>query len=244
MKSVYGGNVLSLEDLANEDGLFLFDTCALISPYGTNFKGMSIEEKIRHLKLSNRFLDDFSLMVFYGENLLTTRRVLEEFLPFESCDYKHKNKFSRETHFNPLVNELRRLREERYSLDKSVRDSFEVRGKVVRPNDCEEDIEKQLINDYGYLKDRYCLHETDFDILTKGLLLSSLGNPVTIVSNDMGIFYSRDEVIFSGEDSFDDFGLRFVRRTDYFEFEEMPYFDLSSESLTMTLSFPLSATRG
>ncbi|MEK6945280.1 MAG: hypothetical protein AABW63_00625 [Nanoarchaeota archaeon] len=196
----------TIEELSKEYNYLVVDTCAFISEYGhpisrdhagVNQKIKHIGHEISSIQFFNKFLNG------YG-NLYTTSEVIDELTAYRvrgsrKKDIRKQNRlktYREKRKLHQSTQELiardsssifGELQSERYDLSKLLRaftNELVLRGRVLNFVGEEQAIYNDLESQNSFLRERFNLDDTSFNLLmSSGLLALNRGKVCLITSN-------------------------------------------------------------
>ena len=209
---------ISLDSLALKEYPVLLDTSALIDYYTQNRDLETLTEKFAKAK---ECYDFFVLMKNYvqnGSNFYITSLVSNELqmgysLPFKKSIKKIGGCKNRE------ILELHRKRRDATKARRILDRTFQENDKILKFGGEEQSWYDILYKRNIELKEKYKISESDFDLLISGGALAKTQRTVALVSNDLGIFRARKEILnreklWSGK-------FKFFIREDFLNFKKI-----------------------
>ena len=216
--------IKSLESLAKENSLVLWDTSAISCPiFKSNFlKQIKChkEKEREHADFrekNNIFIHNVGEYI-KSRNFFTTNFVLEEIGAGGHYGYKQMIKREGCCRNRELLRLRRAIKEERHEKGKVI-NAFTDNNKIILLDDEKRRVYFTASKKYQNFKTKYELSDTDFDFLITGLSLAATSRPVIFLSNDLKIYHARNEIVEDMNLNRND--ARFFIRDRIFEFREI-----------------------
>lgn len=187
----------SLDDLSRENETVLFDTSVLsgyLEKNNGDFNFETIGEKATYKKNCNNFLIKFLEYLPDGQRFFVTFPIWNELGNFSSYNFK-KNVKKNGSHKNDDLLKLRRIIKEQHQVKRKVIDSLAENHKILFPEGNIKEEYDALAEKYRNIQTDYFLSDADFDFLLTGMSMAKKSFPVIFVSNDLGIFHARNEML-------------------------------------------------
>lgn len=185
---------ISLDSLALKEYPVLLDTSALLDYYTQARNPETSTEKFAKAKEGYDFFVLMKNYVQNGNNFYITSLVSNELQngyspPFKKGIKKIGGCKNRETLI--LHRKRREVAKARRALDRTFQES----DKILKFGKDEQSLYDLLYKRNIGLKEKYELSESDFDLLISGGVLAKTGKTIALVSNDLGIFRARKEIL-------------------------------------------------
>lgn len=209
--------MVSLEDLADEYGIVIFDTCALGEPLGYFRENNSLDDRKKVFEGNHLFRVNLIELVNNNSMFFITPFIFNEFSRNINYPYKKIIKRKGSIRNKNYLYLFRKIREENKDRRKLLR-AFEENEKILILNEKEKIAYNDFYRKYFGLGVNYELSKTDLDLLVNGAVVSRTRNSVSIISNDFGILYLWNT--FLKEEKISPKKLGFFIKKTFLDFEE------------------------
>jgi len=179
----------SLENLVDGDGVFLLDTCVIVSSYFDNEKRMDILEKTEKAEGDIKFFGILKELIKKNKEIYFTPSVVCE---LNKRAYDHQKSIGKKKSKGVMCGNMRgdnllnfyRTTKKRNTELKRVTQMFEDR--IIKLSDEETVFYKSINLLFEGLKLRWKLSDADWEFLCYGAVLSN-NKETSLISNDNGI---------------------------------------------------------
>tara|TARA_Y100000310_G_C20672579_1_gene811141 strand:- start:1753 stop:2412 length:660 start_codon:yes stop_codon:yes gene_type:complete len=184
--------LLSLEEVAEEYPIILFDTCALLGRIKESEEGIENriweeEEQINSAIFLREFIEN-------SGGFYITPEILREYSKGLNYSYKKKIK-ERGGKIQKRVLEIMRKSKVRAKERKKLVNSIEEFGKILRFEEDGEKMYGNLYNEYAETRRLKKIGYKDYGLLISGLVTSIKRKPTCIISNDFAILRAWGEIL-------------------------------------------------
>ena len=174
-----------LEDISLDYEFILVDNSVFQEILMSSSYSQTDEGKLAHCHIQQKCIEFWKENLQKYNNCYTIQGVLEELKKGTDYDYKEIIKRKCPPKKSPYLSKLRRtIRDVCKERSRLIR-YLEDEGRILKLNEKEQGLYKNLFEKYKKCGDYYGLSEVDFNLLISGAVVAQTREPSAIISNDI-----------------------------------------------------------